>query len=329
MVSLLMREAALQKRRRAAEELLQWHKKLLEEEKRITELELAANAIISHIPKNVSASTDVEEKYKFKGKQLNQLWFNLTGCEVKKFAEEKIYPMSQIALERFCMSARHYSSKTKKILRKVSDSDINSDYSELKLENSISENIPDQKDILSASIKMEVEQSRKQSSSGNEVIPTVSLNDYASDFDVESIEEIVSEDVDVVDQSINRLIDNFSKIKEDISSLSLKQSWKSGVDPEQNDSQKSEKTDSDIEISVIETNKTSKEDEEKSKSEEVNLKLSEDKISTSNKNSSTIEEIKRSTTKDNTNKSEDVLLRLYKAEEKKSEIIISRRISGI
>nr|CAI5860087.1 unnamed protein product [Callosobruchus analis] len=55
--NLLMKEAALSKRRKAAEELLQCHQKLLEEEKRVVELESMAKSIIC--PKN-----DVTQKRK-------------------------------------------------------------------------------------------------------------------------------------------------------------------------------------------------------------------------------------------------------------------------
>ncbi|XP_057655726.1 centrosome-associated protein 350-like [Diorhabda carinulata] len=202
--TLLMREEALRKRRKAAEELLQWHKKLLEEEKRITVLESAASAIISQKPNTAAAS----EKFNFKGKQLNQLWFNLTGSEGKKFVDDKIYPMSQLALERFCKSAREYSLKTKTLLKKSSENDM-----------SVSENIPTQK--------------------------TSSDNDYVSDFEVES--SPIIEEPDVVDQSIDILINNFNQIQDDISTLNISRTRKS-------DESRSDEIASEAEISVIETN---------------------------------------------------------------------------
>ncbi|XP_056637609.1 centrosome-associated protein 350-like [Diorhabda sublineata] len=202
--TLLMREEALRKRRKAAEELLQWHKKLLEEEKRITILESAASAIISQKPNTAAAS----EKFNFKGKQLNQLWFNLTGSEGKKFVDDKIYPMSQLALERFCKSAREYSLKTKTLLKKSSENDM-----------SVSENIPTQK--------------------------TSSDNDYVSDFEVES--SPIIEEPDVVDQSIDILINNFNQIQDDISTLNISRTRKS-------DESRSDEIVSEAEISVIETN---------------------------------------------------------------------------
>ncbi|EEZ99647.2 hypothetical protein TcasGA2_TC002404 [Tribolium castaneum] len=73
--TLLMREAALQKRRKAAEELLRWHRKLLDEEKKIAELEAAATSVI---------------------KRPQKKW---------KSFDEKIHA---------CKSARQYSNKHKK-----------------------------------------------------------------------------------------------------------------------------------------------------------------------------------------------------------------------
>ncbi|KAG5896300.1 hypothetical protein JTB14_008856 [Gonioctena quinquepunctata] len=247
--TLLMREEALKKRKKAAEDLLQWHKKLLEEEKRIAELESTASAIISRKP---SASKHLE-KYKFKGKQLNQLWYNLTSCEERRFVEDKIYPMSQMALERFCKSAREYSSKTKKLLKAKSDS-------EAKI-NSVSESIPYQKDSQTAVSSSSVKSLRK----------LAATNDYMSDFEVESIEDIGnSEDVDGVDRSINLLIDNFSKIKDDIFSLGNNQCNEEEDITEKTDmDSKFDRSESDAEVSVIETNRTSKESEMKSPTQEI------------------------------------------------------------
>ncbi|CAH1179034.1 unnamed protein product [Phaedon cochleariae] len=227
--TLLMRETALKKRKKTAEDLLQWHEKLLEEEKRIAELESTASTIISQKP----SASSLGEKYRFKGKQLNQLWYNLTGCESKKFLEEKIYPMSQMALERFCKNARDYSTKSTKLVDKTSDTEA----------------------------KNSVEETEASS------VKTESIrNEYPSDFDVESV--LSNEEVEIVDQSISQLITNFSKIKEDISALGSKQSKKSDEDIDE--SLNFDKTDSEIEISVIETNKDTL---EKNKSQETGSQL--------------------------------------------------------
>ncbi|KAJ8951340.1 hypothetical protein NQ318_009274 [Aromia moschata] len=298
--TLLMREVALQKRRRAAEELLQWHKKLLEEEKRITELESTANAIISCLPSDTSPTT---EKYRFRGRQLNQLWFNLTGCEEKKFSDDKVYPMSQISLERFCKSAREYSAKTKKLLRKASDSD----FSEARTDDSVGENIP--------GIRVN---SLKENSSGNDAVCTPSANDYSSDFDAESIRDIVNgKDMDAVDRDLNRLIDNFSKIEADISSLGIKKPLKPSKDQEDN----SPHSDSELEISVIET-RTSKEERISNSGN-----TQPDIISTS-KNLSIIEEINKST-RDTLSKSEEVLLRLNQAEDSLKKLSVLEEIPSL
>lgn len=179
-----MREAALQKRRKAAEELLKWHRKLLDEERKIAELEAAATSVIR------KQRREAPDKYKFNGKQLNQLWKNMTGGDEKKFVDEKIYIMSQIALERFCKSARQYSSKNKKTAMK------NSEFS--------TEN----------SGVCEGEKSVKKSSDD--------VN-YSSMFEAESVQEIISSQEEKTKiSSISELIDNFSKIEDEISSLSKK-----------------------------------------------------------------------------------------------------------
>nr|XP_022900642.1 centrosome-associated protein 350-like [Onthophagus taurus] len=113
--SLLMREAALQKRKKAAEELLQWHQRLLEEERKIAELEMAANTIIKQAPSMVPKQHDKkEENHKFKGSQLNLLWLNMTGRDEKKFNEAESYDLSPIALEKFCKEAKKAATKTEK-----------------------------------------------------------------------------------------------------------------------------------------------------------------------------------------------------------------------
>ncbi|CAG9832994.1 unnamed protein product, partial [Diabrotica balteata] len=171
--TLLMREEALKKRRKAAEELLQWHKKLLEEEKRIAVLESTASAIISQKP----SSSKSQEKFNFKGKQLNQLWLNLTGIEEKKFTDDKIYPMSQLDLEHFCKSARGYSIRTKSLFKKTSDN------------LSESENIPTQ--------------------------PTTE-KDYLSDFEKESVPltevDGVDQSIDILINNFNQIQDDISTL---------------------------------------------------------------------------------------------------------------------
>lgn len=106
--SLLMREAALQKRRKVAEEILQWHQRLLEEEKKISELEMAASSIINQAAPIKDVDLDKVARQKFKGSQLNQLWWSMTGRQEKKFQDDEVYNMSQTSLEKFCKNAKHY-----------------------------------------------------------------------------------------------------------------------------------------------------------------------------------------------------------------------------
>ncbi|KAB0797035.1 hypothetical protein PPYR_11096 [Photinus pyralis] len=106
--SLLMREAALQKRRKVAEEILQWHQRLLEEEKKISELEMAASSIINQAAPIKDVDLNKIARQKFKGSQLNQLWLSMTGRQEKKFQDDEVYNMSQTSLEKFCKNAKHY-----------------------------------------------------------------------------------------------------------------------------------------------------------------------------------------------------------------------------
>lgn len=127
--SLLMREAALQKRRKAAEELLQWHQKLKEEERKVAELEMLANSIINEVSKtSVAPEARVSTEHTFQGTQLNLLWQNMTGREDKKFNDHETYPLSQIGLKRLCKDAKRYANKNcLEKNNKISDKSCNYD----------------------------------------------------------------------------------------------------------------------------------------------------------------------------------------------------------
>lgn len=239
-----MREAALRKRRQQAEQLLQWNQKLLEEEKRINELEFKASSIISQQHNTTIISDD---KHKFSGKQLNKLWYNLTGCEENKFKDDKIYRMSQIALERFCKSAREYSVKTKKLLSKSS----NSDYSVADI--SVSDNVTKTKIVQSSSVPSDFEKQTDNLQDAS--LSKISLKDYTPDFEVDTSENVVDvADIDL-NENIDELIQNFSRIEDDISSLGSKHCDGTVNEERKSESPKSNKSDSDAEISVIETNR--------------------------------------------------------------------------
>lgn len=100
-----MKEETLQKRRKEAEELLQWHKRLKEEEMKIMELERAAHAIPQNIPDTPKILT---------GAELNKFWKNITGSSSKQFDDRKKFTMSQKDLEKFFLDAQ-------KIFREVSE----------------------------------------------------------------------------------------------------------------------------------------------------------------------------------------------------------------
>ncbi|GLV42783.1 hypothetical protein CBL_03523 [Carabus blaptoides fortunei] len=103
--ALLMKEAALEKRRKEAEELLEWHKRLKEEETRVAELERQAKSLALDAPDKPRILT---------GAQLNQIWKGITGQHERKFDEQKKYRMSKKSLDRFYTNAR-------KVFREISD----------------------------------------------------------------------------------------------------------------------------------------------------------------------------------------------------------------
>lgn len=105
--TLLMRELALQKRRKAAEELLQWHQKLLEEEKRVADLEMLAHSIL-----NKTAEADIKQS-SLNGTHLNTLWQNMTGRKEKKFNENETYSFSQTSLQQLLKESKKCASKSK------------------------------------------------------------------------------------------------------------------------------------------------------------------------------------------------------------------------
>jgi hypothetical protein len=178
-----MREAALQKRRKTAEELLRWHRKLLDEERKIAELEAAAKSVIKRAP----AARDGPDR--FDGRQLNLLWRSMTGSEERKFVEDKVYVMSQMGLERLCKSAMQYSSKNKRQHAKIGDPE----------HSAISEG----------------ERSTVRSASDD-------VN-YSSVFEQESVQEIITSQQEKTKiSSISELIDNFTRIGDEISTLSKK-----------------------------------------------------------------------------------------------------------
>jgi hypothetical protein len=178
-----MREAALQKRRKTAEELLRWHRKLLDEERKIAELEAAAKSVIKRAP----AARDGPDR--FDGRQLNLLWRSMTGSEERKFVEDKVYVMSQMGLERLCKSAMQYSSKNKRQHAKIGDPE----------HSAISEG----------------ERSTVRSASDD-------VN-YSSVFEQDSVQEIITSQQEKTKiSSISELIDNFTRIGDEISTLSKK-----------------------------------------------------------------------------------------------------------
>ncbi|CAH0546669.1 unnamed protein product [Brassicogethes aeneus] len=214
---LLMKEVGLEKRRKEAKSLLQWHKKLVEEEKRIAALESSAKMVISQLPKakdkKQTAFSADEVKYEFKGSLLKQLWFTITGSETKEYIDNRIYLMSEAAFKKFNQKATDLAQKTK-LARK--DSVV-----ELNLSDLTSFSIPND-DSASASEKNKSVITKHEQKYNN--VPESVNSTYSTDFDVESIKEIASVKEPVPENntisSISDLIKNFTIIGEEMSVMS-------------------------------------------------------------------------------------------------------------
>ncbi|KRT85104.1 hypothetical protein AMK59_700 [Oryctes borbonicus] len=247
--SLLMREAALQKRKKAAEELLQWHQRLLEEERKIAELEMAANTIIKQVPVHVGDSLckSDDEKYDFKGTQLNFLWTNMTGRKEKKFKDEETYSLNQITLEKFCTDAKrnvtedkHSSEKDEKSTTSISNNssiktivdDLAKDKSDFR-SNSLSRSTRIE-DIKSSSDSTETEGGRSISNVDKSNQSHEITYSYTSEFDSPEIidveeenesnanktnTEILVNEIDRSKSTLNEIMQNISNITDEISAI--------------------------------------------------------------------------------------------------------------
>lgn len=207
---LSIREAALQKRRKAAEELLQWHEKLLEEEKKITELEMAASNIINQVPSVTIENSNNQSRYSFKGSQLNVLWENMTGFkDNKKFSDSETYNLSQVALERFCKDAKRISkSKEVKALEPEQNLEEGIKQSESTL-NEIVANINNITDEISELYKLSSIPNQFQPSESASNVPETSIRSpVCTDTQEpnENTSEIGSESSLKTDETINQNI---------------------------------------------------------------------------------------------------------------------------
>ncbi|KAL3275295.1 hypothetical protein HHI36_020062 [Cryptolaemus montrouzieri] len=249
-----MRQDALMKRRKAVEDLLQIHQKLLEEEKKIEELEMAANAVIMQIPISNQTKPSNTTKMKVKGTQLNELVQKMGVIAEKKFLDNKIYCLSQSSYNRLNREAGNYLSKHKKSLL-GSSSTIETSQSKDPLINDIS---------IQTNKTDELKEGNNQKSRNSSDIISVSKEkspQYSEDFelDTQNIEDVIIPDEDESNlSSISELIEDFSKIEHGISMLSKQfvtrpssaESYKSSISSE-NISESLNQS------SVIETNKIS------------------------------------------------------------------------
>lgn len=206
-----MREAVLQERRKAAEDLVQWYQRLMEEEKRVVEIEMVANSILTETPK--LASHDADEQA-INGSQLNTLWKNMPGRQDKKFNDHETYTLSQIGLEHLCKDVKKYTSKHSKC------SDRDSSY------DSINTDIEYHSDVNSAiksdSVNKQFSVISEHRPKGSMIITDTNsqqkqTSNYSSDFEIPT--SLNNRDVSTArnerTSSISELIDNLTKSHEE------------------------------------------------------------------------------------------------------------------
>lgn len=199
-----MREAALQKRRKAAEEVLQWHKKLSEEEKKVAELEMVAKSIINEVAKESTDEKVLQKMTKREGTLL------------------KDHGLTQRTRD-------HNKHKSDKFSEKDSSYDsINTDV--------------DYSSDVSSAIKTDILVPNKSEQSKDST-DKQTLNNYSSDFEtpislyskeVFPAKSTSSENIKHNDKiaSITELIDNLTKINEENSILSKRSSLNKSTDAE-------------------------------------------------------------------------------------------------
>lgn len=201
---LLMREAALQQRRKAAEEVLQWHKKLSEEEKRVAELEMVAKSIIDEVSKETTDKREQQDTF------------------VQKMTKREGALLRDHGLTQRNRDIHKHKSD------KFSEKDSSYD--------SINTDIEYSSDVSSA-IKTDVLVPKKSEQSKDSTADKQSLNNYSSDFDTPTSlnnKEVFSEKIKHNDKiaSITELIDNLTKINEENSILSKRSSLNKSIDAE-------------------------------------------------------------------------------------------------
>lgn len=199
-----MREAALQQRRKAAEEVLQWHKKLSEEEKRVAELEMVAKSIIDEVSKETTDKREQQDTF------------------VQKMTKREGALLRDHGLTQRNRDIHKHKSD------KFSEKDSSYD--------SINTDIEYSSDVSSA-IKTDVLVSKKSELSKDSTADKQSLNNYSSDFETPTSlnkKEVFSEKIKHNDKiaSITELIDNLTKINEENSILSKRSSLNKSIDAE-------------------------------------------------------------------------------------------------
>lgn len=222
--ALLMREVELQKRRKAAVDLLQWHRKLMEEEKRVADLELVANSIINEVSKP-------------SGNEVGRKTQNVTKWEEGNSNDRVASSLSQLSLERLYRDAKKHGGKHVADKNgKYSDKDSSYD--------SINTDVEYSSDVSSV-IKtnaLSVRDTEEKSQNSEITTRKEATNNYSSDFETPtslnnrdiSNKSAVAEKHKNSDKisSITDLIDNLTKISEESPTLSKRSSLNKSIDSE-------------------------------------------------------------------------------------------------
>ncbi|XP_045462422.1 centrosome-associated protein 350-like [Harmonia axyridis] len=191
--ALLERQASLMKRRKAVEDLLKRHKKLLEEEEKIKELEMQANAIIMQLPSK--SITTRKPRIQIHSKKINQ--------NVISFSENK--------QSGDILSSQKKSNENASQRKDKNQISINTNSSQI--ENSFNNFYHNTEATIN---EMKIKQNEKDEiESTISIFKTEYLEDFESEkhvFDTESNENNIS--------SISELIEDFTQIEQGISLFS-------------------------------------------------------------------------------------------------------------
>ncbi|KAI4470046.1 centrosome-associated protein [Holotrichia oblita] len=208
-----------------------------------TKLEMAANTIIKQVPVHVGDSLckSEDEKYDFKGSQLNFLWSNMTGRDEKKFKDDERYSLNQITLEKFCIDAKKNLIEKKRHLDKIEKNSTSSNSSVKSIDDLIKDKSEsDGHTVLESAIIEDIksdndstETERRKSISNGDKCYQSQDNTYSYSFESDALEGIdenifveeknevntIKSNADVLVNEIDRSKSTLSEIMQNISNI--------------------------------------------------------------------------------------------------------------